>query len=610
VTSEGQPLVATPEGPDPLVGTLVDDRYRITAVLGSGGMGTVYRAEHRIIGRPVALKVLRPEIGDNPVVMRRFEREAFATGRLEHPNCVTASDGGIMADGSLFLAMELVEGESLSEVLEREGRLPPARAVHILRHVARGLAGAHAAGIVHRDIKPENVLLVEHDGDPDFAKILDFGIAKLLDDTEVARDQHKATQIGMTIGTPTYMSPEQAFGQKVDARTDIYAASVMLFELITGKPPYAADDLAEILAMHVRQPIPSLSAVPELAAVPAELDALIQGGMAKERKARIASAEIYLARLEAVAAALAAAPVPRPVTAPAAISSDALFRGATAPVATPAPMAAVALPSRRRWSPRRRLMAAALAVVAVVVAIGVMIGGGGERRPHPFELAVKQPLSAIAVEGKEMLAKGKHDAAVAYLEANRDEIAADGPALAVLGHAHAARGDHGRAVAAYNEAAEVFAALGREERVAANLVAALESEADDEAAAALIGKLLGRPGADALAERIAAAASDEKMGVRHRARELAERHGLSRRVDRLESYRLDLEQGRRCPDRKEAAVALGKLGDRRAIPILENARKRVRRHGLLRLRRSNTNACLLEAVDEAIARLGGPEKSE
>ncbi|MBW1907798.1 MAG: serine/threonine protein kinase, partial [Deltaproteobacteria bacterium] len=215
----------------------MDSRYRITGVLGSGGMGCVYLAEHVSIRRPLALKLLHPEVEEIEEVAKRFEREAFAIGRVDHPNCVNVSDFGKFGDGTFYMVLELLDGVLLFDLLERETRVDWKRALHIGRHVLSALAYAHDAGIIHRDVKPENVILVDQDGDPDFAKILDFGIAKLHDeaqadsDTGLLTNDNKLTQQGITIGTPTYIAPEQAYGLSVDQRADLYSLSVMLYEM-------------------------------------------------------------------------------------------------------------------------------------------------------------------------------------------------------------------------------------------------------------------------------------------------------------------------------------------------------------------------------------------
>ena len=607
--------MATPDAiapADPLIGTVVGDRYRITGLLGTGGMGTVYRAEHVIIGKAVALKVLR-HFGDNSVVARRFEREAFATGRIEHPNCVTASDGGQLEDGRLFLAMELVDGDGLSEVLATERRLPVARAIRITAHVLRGLAFAHRADVVHRDIKPENIVLVEANGDRDFAKILDFGIAKLLDDSELEVDEQKATQIGTTIGTPTYMSPEQAFGQRVDGRADLYSTAVMLFEMIAGRPPFVAEDNAALLSMHVRDPVPAIAAVSPEVSVPPELDRLIRDAMAKERRDRISSAEKFLERLGEVERIVLARP-PEP-DASGRTPIPGVERSSppiTAPVmAAPTPSAAVALPRpSRRWS-GRRIAALSAAVLAVLGLLALAGGGDGDAPVSPpgitgakMSLPVPSPRSGAAAEAREMYDDGHHDAVIAYLEAKRAEIASDPAALLLLGHSYAKTEQLDKALSTYQAAAEVHPAVGDDAEVAAAVRAALGSRrrSDREAAQKLVAQLLKRSRAGALRSLLVELAVDDKqMSLRQWARGLAREYNVDG-LDLLGSLALDLDQERSCADRKKVVGEIAALRDERAIPILEAARTRVRRAGFFR-RRRNTNSCLTEDIDRAIAQL-------
>jgi serine/threonine-protein kinase len=218
-------------------------------------MGVVYRAEHVHMKKAVAVKILHQHMTAMPEVVARFEREAVAAGRIEHPNVAAATDFGRLDDGSFYLVLEYIEGKSLSSLLASGGTLPAVRALAITRQIADGLAAAHAAGIIHRDLKPENVMLVERDGVPDWVKVLDFGIAKV--PVEEAEGQ-KLTQIGTIFGTPQYMSPEQGQGHPVDARADLYALGVMLYEMLAGKLPFFADDLVILITRHITEPPPPL----------------------------------------------------------------------------------------------------------------------------------------------------------------------------------------------------------------------------------------------------------------------------------------------------------------------------------------------------------------
>jgi len=229
--AEKRPSHRPPGGPEPLVGVVISDRYKIVRLIGEGGMGAVYQAEHTHMHKRLAIKVLHPEMSHLSEVVARFEREAMAASHIDHPNVATATDFGKLDDGSFFLVLEYVEGTSLREEIAR-GLFRVRRALRITKQIAGALGRAHALGIVHRDLKPENVMLVERDGDRDFVKVLDFGIAKvpvgaLAPASE--RGSTALTQLGMVYGTPEYMAPEQALGQEVDGGADLYALGVSDF---------------------------------------------------------------------------------------------------------------------------------------------------------------------------------------------------------------------------------------------------------------------------------------------------------------------------------------------------------------------------------------------
>jgi len=277
-----------------LIGEVVDKRYRITEFIGSGGMANVYRAEHVTIKRPVAIKLLHQSINHLEQIKARFEREAFAAGRVDHPNCVTAMDFGQLDDGTHYLVMELLEGESLGDILDREGSLPVEQALHITRHVLHGLRYAHNAGVVHRDIKPDNVVVEERGNDPWFARLIDFGIAKLTGDAQVEEGGDKLTQAGIAFGTPVYMSPEQAYGQPAGPQSDLYSLSVLLYEMLTGEAPFQSDDKMAVLQMHSSKPPPPFAEIAPDKSIPPEVEALVQRGLAKTTDKRFASADEYL----------------------------------------------------------------------------------------------------------------------------------------------------------------------------------------------------------------------------------------------------------------------------------------------------------------------------
>jgi len=239
-----------------LVGTVLAGRYRIERLLGSGGMGSVYRAEHVLMRKACAVKVLHREMTQVKEVVARFEREAVAAARIEHPNVATATDFGQLENGSFYLVLEFIEGRSLGKLIA-EGPLPEERALLITRQIVDALAAAHGAGIVHRDLKPDNVMLISKEGGTDFVKVLDFGIAKVkLEDP--GAEQPALTRLNTVMGTPEYMSPEQARGEPVDHRADLYTVGVILYEMLSGTSPFRHEEFVVVLTKKLTEDPPPL----------------------------------------------------------------------------------------------------------------------------------------------------------------------------------------------------------------------------------------------------------------------------------------------------------------------------------------------------------------
>ena len=281
-------------------GAVIGERYRISKLLGEGATGTVYAAEHIPLRKKVAIKILHPELTDTPEGVARFEREAMATSRIEHANVAMAVDFGKFADGSMYLALEYVEGKSLRDEIAK-GPLGVQRSLHIARQIASALAAAQALDIVHRDMKPENVMLVTKGEDADFVKVLDFGIARVPMEESPAGAPQALTKAGAVFGTAEYMPPEQGIGQKVDTRADLYALGVMLFEMVAGVRPYGARADLGILAQQITLPLPTFAERAPGIEVPPALERLVRRLLAKRPQERIQKADDVVKAIDALA---------------------------------------------------------------------------------------------------------------------------------------------------------------------------------------------------------------------------------------------------------------------------------------------------------------------
>ncbi len=328
---------STDDHQDPRVGRILGSKYKLIESLGEGGMGSVFRAERLHIGDEVAVKLLHRDLVRENQALERFRREARTAAMIRHPNVVSIHDfnDGTSDETEAYIVMELVPGVSLGKLLRRDGRLSPARAVHLMHDICAGVGVAHRRGLLHRDLKPDNVIVVppSHEGDEETAKVVDFGLAKVRDVGATA-----LTQTGAVLGTLYYMSPEQCSGEELDARADVYSLGAMFYEMMTGNPPFRANNLAGLISKHLHEPPPLF---PRSFEISPALEAVCMRALAKDRNQR---------------------------------PPDAIAFGSELQKALTAPVTRRPTPSSSRPSPWKWIAAASGVFVALILLVGVVIG--------------------------------------------------------------------------------------------------------------------------------------------------------------------------------------------------------------------------------------------
>jgi len=581
-------------------------------------MGTVFRVEHVHMKKVLALKLLRPEFSSVPDAARRFEREAQSASRLSHPNIISVTDFGHGEAGELFLVMEFVAGEPLSEVLIREGRLEPGRACRIACQILRALEHAHGEGVVHRDLKPANVMLVK-DADPrqpETVKILDFGIAKM---TQAQGSDEPLTRGMMIFGTPAYMSPEQAAGQEADGRSDLYSCGIILFEMLAGRKPFAHEDLVKLLGMQITAPPPRLAEVAPDVALPSGLEAVVMRVLEKERAKRFANATEFREAIERSSTDVAELG--------ARFAAESVRMGLSAGARLWAKRPAAVALARRGWAglcrvkqwidqvahpvlrfvPERlrRFVVPGLALILLLVL--VLARGGGSKgpapklpppKPKPVAAELKSPIKTI----EENMTKGHLTEARVLIMQQISAHPNEGRVRYLLGNLEFADKNPAAGLQAYEEALRLEPGLRADAALLVNIRSELNDKKVGYVALEMLVKQVGKPAVDVLAD---VATDDRRAEFRRYAREGCQQLGCLKKVDLVASYSLDLAQGRNCEEKREAVQKLGESGDPRAIEPLKKARAE-RRSLFGGFLGTSGNACILKDIDAALTALGAP----
>ncbi|HEY1958763.1 MAG TPA: serine/threonine-protein kinase [Polyangiaceae bacterium] len=557
-----------------IVGTTISGRYHIERLLGEGGMGAVYAAEHTLMHKRVAVKVLHAEMSKMDEVVARFEREAMAAAHIEHPNVANATDFGKLDDGSFFLVLEFVEGKSLREAIA-QGPFAIGRAVHVARQIASALSRAHGLGIVHRDLKPENVMLVTRDADPDFVKVLDFGIAKV-PVGEIApksnAGERALTQLGMVYGTPEYMPPEQALGQEVDRRADLYSLGVILYEMLVGRRPFDDESKVKLLGKHITAPVPPL---PSELGLPPELAALVMRLLAKEASERVQEARDAIDAFDQLVT-----PPPGIVSSPRV--SLAGVSGPQLPIVTGTNPTVFALRAHaqslasdvtKTFSPRVLAIAGAVVgalVLVAVIALGVHAAsstdvatdGGVAVVPHKRDAHFDRELKKAQGE----LGAAQYDVAIAHAQTLAAEQPTRGEPYHIMFRAHLAKGDAKSALADATQWLALDPGARSDPQLRDAIHDAIVSKQEDAAAFALLesGKM-GAQGGDLLYDL----AYGSSTAGQSRAKKALEREDVTRNASPALQVALELRASKGCEAKKELLDRAATQGDARALAILD-----------------------------------------
>jgi serine/threonine-protein kinase len=588
---------------DPLIGTIISGRYRVDSLLGSGGMGAVYLVQHTQLRRRFALKLLHQETCKIPEVVARFEREAMAAANIDHPNIAFATDFGRTETGEFFLVLEYIEGQRLRDALA-SGPIEVRRAVHILRQVASALRRSHELGVIHRDLKPENIMLVTREGDPDFVKVLDFGLAKVEAQTKIMGEDgpgQALTKHGKVFGTPKYMAPEQCVSGAIDGRTDLYALGVILYEMLTGVNPFGAKDLVGIIRNQLAMPTPPIKDVAPAVRVPAALEAVVMRLTEKQPEKRFADAAELLAALAedklqgAGATPGASGPVPRsaPPAAPVESagqtvqSAELLSVGGTLAEVKPAevkpaevkpaevkPAGGVpvrdarsflsSMSSRLPEPLRNKPLYALIPVAALLVILLLRVATRPTKEPGPPGSQPARSATSGAGLTKEQIKQAASDG-IPALTALAERFPKDARVRRALAHLYMAQNDGVQALRELAKAAAMSSAAVLDGEILQAVAMANKPDALD-ASLALLGEQFGSRGVDAL---YALAFRPGPPAVRSRAGQSLERPQVRARASAAASIALDLRAAARCEDKRGLLDRAAKDGDQRVLQQLK-----------------------------------------
>ncbi len=645
-----------------LIGEVVSDRYEVKRHLGDGSMGIVFLAEHTHMKKPFALKIMRPEVLEQPTAVERFQREAQAAGHIDHPHVCAASDFGKLADGRWFLVMEYLEGRTLGDLLADEERLSAERATAITLQIASGLQRAHELGVVHRDLKPENIILIDREGNSDFVKISDFGVARV----EVV-DEQKLTQAGTTMGTPIYMSPEQARAKKADARSDLYSLGIMVFEMLVGQVPFYSQSLAVILSMHTKEQPPSMGDLAPEAMVPIDLQRIVSRLLEKDPADRFQSAGELIDALEAANLAPYVAeldtkePVPTSDDAPPYpetaktqhvdvvanaldTPSDPMWEEALVAepgeeketVADLVPVGAVELPSAQSpisrgldWfqslaiGKQAALIAAVVGVFTVPVFLSLLAASAGDGEEREAEVGEAMAFSVddvspadLAEERKDFLEDHDLDeklpnAAPAEALALLEPIEADEEQVAhrayLLGTYHSEAGNTKEAMKHYAAAVEADRRYASDSKLETDAYNVFRDKTDDgDDARALVTAMLAAD--PSVRDDVFGIVVDGSWKVRKRAEEVLSASGELENMAKWKQAAVQLRvTGRDCEKVKALVEEIASYDAPEAIPVLEKASKRST-SGCGLFKKGDCYKCMRPTVKKEIARLEKLEK--